>query len=121
MTFKIPMHKDTVPFLLGAAAGAVVITWAGFDAMGWKTANASEALIKRQSEVAVVSAYAQICTVRFKDAKDFGGRLADLQKVDQWSRGDIVAKSGFATMAGEKEPTSGVAQACADLLLPAKT
>ena len=121
MTFKIPMHKDTIPFAVGALAGAVLVTWVGFDAMGWKTANASDALVKRGSEVAVVAAYAHICTARFNEAKDVPGRLADLQKVEQWSRGEVLAKSGFATMRGEKEPTSGVPQACADLLLPAKT
>ena len=29
--------------------------------------------------------------------------------------------SAFATMLGEKEPTQGVAEACAELLIPEKT
>ena len=122
MGFKLPaMHKDTSPFCLGALAGAVLITWVGFDALGWKTANASETLSKRHAELAVVTAYARICSAQFSGAKDLPVRLAELQKADRWSRGDVVAKTGFATMSGEKEPTQGVSQACADLLIPGKT
>jgi hypothetical protein len=122
MEFKLPaMPKDTKPFCLGALAGAVLITWAGFDALGWKTGGASETLAKRQADGAVVAGYAHICAAQFNGAKDLPVRLAALQKSEQWSRGDVVAKGGFATMAGEKEPTQGVSQACADLLIPAKS
>ena len=121
MDFKLPaMHEDTKPFCLGALVGAVVITWTGFDALGWKTANTSEALGKRQAETAVVTAYARICAAQFNAAKDLPSRLAELQKIEQWTRGDVVAKAGFATMLGEKEPTQGVSQACAELLIPKK-
>ena len=121
MDFKFPMHKDTTPFCLGALAGAVLIAWVGFDALGWKTGDASAALAKRQAETAVVAAYAHICSAQFNGAKDLPVRLAELKKADQWSRGDVVAKTGFATMLGEKEPTQGVSQACADLVVAGKT
>ena len=119
MDFKL--HKDTSPFCLGALAGAVLIAWVGFDALGWKTGAAAETLAKRQADTAVISAYAHICSAQFNGAKDLPVRLAELQKTDQWSRGALVAKTGFATMTGEKEPTQGVSQACADLLIPGKS
>lgn len=119
MTFKL--HKDTNPFCLGALAGAILITWVGFDALGWKTGNASETIAKRGADSAVVTAYARICSAQFSGAKDLPVRMAELEKADRYSRGDVLAKAGFATMLGEKEPTSGVSQACADLLIPAKT
>jgi hypothetical protein len=115
------MHKDTKPFLLGALAGAVIAVWTGFDALGWKTGSAAETLVKRGSDSAVVAAYARVCSAQFKSSKDFDVRLATLQKAERYSRGDVVGKAGFATMAGEKEATQGVAQACADLLIPEKT
>jgi len=118
MAFK--MHKDTNPFLVGALAGAVLATWVGFDALGWKTGATTESLVKRGSETAVVAAYAHICTSQFNSAKDHDAQLAALKKVDRYSRGDVIAKGGFATMAGDKEPTSGVASACSDLLIPEK-
>lgn len=119
MAFKLP--DNTNPFLLGAVAGAILATWVGFDALGWKTGAAADSLIKRQSETAVVAAYAQICTSQFKAAKDYEVQLAALKKIDKWSRGDVVAKSGHATMLGAKEPVSGVPAACADLLTPEKS
>ena len=118
MAFTLP--KDTNPFCVGALAGAILATWVGFDALGWKTASSSEALLKRQSETAVVAAYSRVCTSQFNAAKDHDAQLVALKKVDKWSRGDVVAKSGFATMSGDKEPVSGVPSACAELLIPEK-
>lgn len=118
MAFK--MHKDTNPFLVGALAAAVLVPWVGFDALGWKTGAAAETLIKRQSETAVVAAYAHVCTGQFNAAKDAPAQLEALKKVEHYSRGDALAKTGFATMSGDKEPLSGVPQACADLLVPEK-
>lgn len=115
------IHKDQLPFVLGAVAGAIIIVWTGFDAMGWKTAGAAETLVKRGADSAVVAAYATVCSEGFKSgAKDYDARLAALQKTERYSRGDLITKSGFATMPGAKEPTQGVAQACADLLIPEK-
>ncbi|MGQ0655356.1 MAG: hypothetical protein ACT4P4_24360, partial [Betaproteobacteria bacterium] len=54
------------PFSLGVLAGAVVITWTGFDALGWKTASSSETLGKRQADAAVIRALASICDARFR-------------------------------------------------------
>ena len=114
------LHKDTNPFLVGALAGAVLATWVGFDALGWKTGAAAQDLVKRQSETAVVAAYAHICVSQFNSAKDHDAQLDALKKVERYSRGDVVAKGGYATMAGDKEALSGVASACADQLVPEK-
>lgn len=119
MAFTLP--KNTSAFLTGALAGAVLAVWVGFDAMGWKTGAAAESLVKRGAETATVAAYAHVCVNQFNAAKDRDARLAELKKGDQWGRGDALAKTGFATMAGDKEPVSGVGQACAQLLLPEKS
>ena len=118
MAFTLP--KNTNPFCVGALAGAVLAVWVGFDALGWKTGAAAETLTKRGSETAVIAAYAHICTSQFNAAKDHDAQLAALTKVEKYSRGDVVAKAGYATMAGDKEPLSGVASACADQLVPDK-
>ena len=74
------------PFSLGALAGAVAISWAGFDAFGWKTSGTAEMLGKRQADTAVVSALAHICDARFRKEADFSARLASLEKVEQLFR-----------------------------------
>ncbi|MFM9966832.1 MAG: hypothetical protein ACKVQK_00300, partial [Burkholderiales bacterium] len=99
------LHKDKTPFLLGALAGAIISVWTGFDALGWKTASASETLVKRGADSAVIAAYAKVCSAQFNAAKDLPARIATLQKTERYSRGDAVGKAGFATMTGEKEAT----------------
>jgi len=108
------------PFSLGALAGAVAIVWTGFDALGWKTAGSAEMLGKRQADVAVISVLASICDARFRKEANFAGRLAALEKVERYSRGETVSKAGWATTPGKTEPEYEVGRACAELLLPEK-
>ena len=119
MSFTLP--KETKPFLLGALAGAVLVAWIGFDLGGWKTGDTSAKLAKRQADGAVVATQARICSFQFNGATNLPARLAELQKTERWSRGAVVAKGGFATMLGDKEPAQGVSEACAELLIPEKT
>ena len=108
------------PFSLGALAGAVAITWTGFDALGWKTASATEMLGKRQADTAVVAALAPICAAQFRKDARFPAHLAALDKVERYSRGEVVSKGGWATMPGQTEPSQDIGHACAELLLPEK-
>ena len=109
------------PFALGALAGAIIVTWTGFDALGWKTASAVDTLSKRRADAAVVSAMATVCDTKFRQAANFPARLATLQKADRYSRGELVQKTGWATMPGSTEPNHEVGQACAELLIPTKS
>jgi hypothetical protein len=121
MEFKMPqLPEKTKPFLLGAAAGALLLAWAGFDMLGWKTAGGADTLAKKQADSAIVAALAPICDAHFRGGPNFSVRLTALQKTDRWSRGEMLVKGGWATMDGSKEPTSGVAEACAELLVPEK-
>jgi hypothetical protein len=122
MEFKMPqLPAGWKPFTSGAVAGAVLAVWVGFDALGWKSNSTAENLASRKAEAAVVTAFATICRDQFTKAADFSARLTALDKVERYSRGDVVAKAGWATMTGAKEPHAGVAQECAELLIPAKT
>ncbi len=109
------------PFALGAAAGAVLAVWVGFDALGWKTNNTAETMASRKADAAVVTALASICREQFVKGAEYQARLAALEKLDRYARGEVVAKAGWATMMGAKEPRAGVAQECAELLIPAKS
>ena len=121
MDFKIPaMHKDTKPFLLGVLAGLLLLAWIGFQLVGWKTPGDSERFAKGQANAAVATALGKICAVQFNSAANLPERLAELQKTERWSRSGVLAKAGFATMPGEKEPQNNVAEACANLLVPEK-
>lgn len=114
------IQKDAKPFLLGALAGAVLLAWVGFQLVGWKSPGNAERLAKTQTDTAMVAELSKICSVQFNNAPNLPERLAELKKTERWSRGGVIAKAGFATMPGEKEPMNGVAEACANLLVPEK-
>jgi hypothetical protein len=114
------IKKDAKPFLLGALAGAVLIPWIGFELVGWKSPGAAQKLAKAQTDTAVATALSKICIVQFNSVANVPERLAELKKTERWSRAGVIAKAGFATMPGEKEPANGVAEACANLLVPEK-
>lgn len=112
------IKKNAQPFLLGALAGAVLISWIGFQLVGWKSPSSAERLVKTQTEAAMIAELSRICSVQFNNAPNLTERLAELKKTERWSRGGVIAKAGFATMPGAKEPANGVAEACANLLVP---
>ena len=120
MDLKSQLPKNAREYAIGFVVGALVMVWMGFGNFGWLLPSQAATLAKKQSEVAVNNAYAGICSAQFKAAADAPTRLAALEKADRWSRGEVIAKAGFAVVPGVKETNRDVAQACADLLLPEK-
>ena len=47
----------------------------------------------------------------------FGQKLKELEETGGWKRGDYVETQGWATMPGEEEPDSQVADECAKMLM----
>ena len=68
------------------------------------------------SHDAVVVALAPICADRFRAQSDSATKIAELAKSSSWDRGNVVAKSGYATMPGSKDADSDVARACGEML-----
>jgi hypothetical protein len=68
---------------------------------------------------AVVQRLASICVVQSGRDPAKAQKLVVLREESAWQRGEYVGKQGWATMPGEQEPNSTVAQACATLLMPA--
>lgn len=112
------LKEDTKPFLLGTLIGAACISWLGFAVIGWQSSSTAERMAKKRANEDVISAEANVCKFQFSSAANQKERLASLLKVDRYARGELLAKDGFATMPGSKEPVSGVAEACANLLAP---
>ena len=110
----------TKPFCLGAAVGAVLLGFIGFNTMGWTLQDTAAKNAKRQSDTAVASALAPVCAAQFRSAPDSAVRLAALEKTERWSRGEELVKAGFTTLPGSKEPNQNIASACAELLIPEK-
>ena len=110
------LPAQTTPFLWGAAAGAVALAFVGFNWGGWVTGGTAAKNAAAASRDAVVAALAPICVERFRGQPDAVGKTDALMKGSSWDRGNMVEKSGYATMPGSKTADSDVARACAAIL-----
>ncbi|WP_439612437.1 hypothetical protein [Reyranella sp.] len=110
------MPKNISTLIWSAVGGAVLCMVIGFTWGGWVTGGTSRTNSASAVRDAVVVALAPICVDRFKRQDDAAGKIAELTKASTWDRGNVVAKSGFATMPGAKDADSDVARACAEML-----
>lgn len=106
------------PFTLGAAAGTLGVVFFGFSGAGWHTATAAERHGTQQAELAVIAALAAVCEARFKAQPDYPTRLAVLEKVQRYNRGETVRHAGWATLPGTEAREGDVSRACAERLFP---
>jgi len=117
MTFSLKLSPKVEPVLWGASGGAAALALVGFMFGGWVTGGKAAEMARQQSEKAVVAALAPICVDKFRHAKNAGENLGKLNAIGySWDKGTYVSQGGWATLPGSEEPTSGVAQACAEML-----
>lgn len=116
---KLP--PNTKPWIQGAVVGAVACAIVGFSWGGWVTGSTATKDSKTAAHDASVAAYASICADRFRAQADAPAKIAELAKTSSWDRGNVVEKSGFALMPGEKSVDSDVARACAERLATPKS
>ena len=108
------MKKEYVkPFVMGMVVGAIVLLIVIFSA-GWVvTSGSARAKAEEMAKEAVVNRLAPICVEQFLKDPNKEERLKELKTIDSWERGKYVQKQGWATIPGEKEPESKVAEECA--------
>jgi len=110
------MPKNISTILWSAAGGAALAMVVGFSWGGWVTGGSARMAQASASHDAVVVALAPICAERFRGQTDAATKIAELAKSSSWDRGNVVTKSGYATMPGSKDADSDVARACGELL-----
>ena len=98
-------------------ASAVVTMIIGFSWGGWVTGGTARSMAAVTGEDAVVKRLAPICVVRFTQDPSKDQKLKEVKGTDTWQRGDYVKKQGWATMPGEQEADSKVADECVKLLM----
>ena len=99
-------------------ASAVLTMIIGFSWGGWVTGGTARTTAETMGHDAVVTRLAPICVMQSGRDPAKAVKLVALKEESSWQRGEYVGKQGWATMPGEKEPDSRVAQACATLLMP---
>jgi hypothetical protein len=116
---KLP--TNTKPWIQGAVVGAVATAIIGFSWGGWVTGGSADKRAAVASRDATVVALASICADRFGAQADAPAKLVELAKANSWERGNVIERSGFALMPGNKAVDSDVARACAERLAAAAT
>jgi hypothetical protein len=92
----------------------VVITMiVGFTWGGW----VRESTARSMAEDTIVTRLAPICVGQFDKDPRKEQKLQELRETSTWQGGDYVKNQGWATMPGEKEAASRVADECAKLLM----
>ncbi len=105
------------PMVWGAVLGAVGCMVVGFGWMGWTLDHTAKRLVSEGRDAAVIATLTPFCVSNYLKQPDAAQKLAVLNAdTSPYARRDIVEKSGFATVAGAKEPSSDLATSCATAL-----
>jgi hypothetical protein len=99
-----------------AIACVIVALIVGFGPGGWVTGGTARKMADEAAAASHHQLAAAVCAEEFMRAADARARLAKLQALEWWERDDLVAAGGWATMPGEKEANSAVAETCASRL-----
>lgn len=117
---SILQPESRVRLIRGAVAGAIITMVVGFGFAGWKLASTAAEMSAKNANNAVVAALAPICVNRFTQGNESAAKLVALKATDSWKQDTFVAKGGWATFPGNKEPNRDVAEACAQILIAAQ-
>ncbi|MBI3455049.1 MAG: hypothetical protein HY002_04595 [Candidatus Rokubacteria bacterium] len=111
--------RPTKTLVFWSCVASVVLTMIiGFSWGGWVTGGTARTMAEAMAQDAVVKRLAPICVVQSGRDPAKAQKLIALKEESTWQRAEYVGKQGWATMPGEQEPDSKVAQACATLLMP---
>ncbi len=110
------------PGVWGAIIGAIGIMIVGFSWMGWTLDSTTQSVATERSNSAVTAALTPFCVASYLKQPDATKKLAVLREdTSSYSQRETIEKGGWATMPGNTEPSSGVADACVTALLSTKT
>ena len=107
--------KTKVTFgVWGFIIGAVVAMIIGFKWGGWTTSGTTEQMTQEAVLASQVASQAAICVAQFIKDPKYKEKIAELQKEGSYEQYKYIEKGGWDKMPGQKEATSGVANACAE-------
>ena len=100
----------------GVVGGSLVTMYVGFNAAGWMTHGAAQALAKEISVTAVAERLGTICVAQFNRDTAKSQKLIDMKGKDNWDKSRYIDTQSWAIMPGEDKAESGVSEACAKQL-----
>jgi hypothetical protein len=110
--------RATKKVVFWTVVGVIILTmFVGFRWGGWVTGGTAQAMGETMAQDAVIQRLTPICVHQFNQDPDKAQKLAEFKEVKTYQRDDYVKDQGWATMPGEEQPDSKVADACAKLLV----
>ena len=105
----------TKPGVFGVIFGAILMAIVGFNWWGWTTEGAAQEMAAEQSEAAVttliVNTFTEGCVSQAQAADP--ALLAEVAaETSSWTRENLIEEAGWATVPGQEEPNSALAEAC---------
>jgi hypothetical protein len=92
----------------GLVCGAVVAMIIGFAWGGWVTGGTNQ----KMSGEAVLASQAAICVAQYMKEPNSQEKLKEFEAIESYKRSEFIEKGGWDKMPGQKEASSGVANAC---------
>ena len=117
---SILQGESLTRLLQGTAFGAVAAIVVGFNWGGWMLGSTAASQAEDGAKSAVVAVLAPICADKFQQAADMTGNMAMLKKEPAYQQAGFVEKGGWAILPGSDKASSGVAKACAAILVDLK-
>lgn len=115
------MSKTSL-FIMGACAGAFLISAVGFTAFGWKLDAKAQVMAEDAASAAVAKILVPACIASFRSDGDVARHTAMLEGTQFFQdRVAYVEKEGWAMLAGQERAVSGIARACTEGLPAPKT
>lgn len=105
-----PSKEHTLWIAVGCVIATLIV---GFGFGGWVTGGTAKKMADESAAASRNQLAAAVCAEQFMRAADARTRLAKLQALEWWERDDLVANGGWATMPGDKDADSAVAELCA--------
>jgi hypothetical protein len=94
----------------GLICGAVVAMVIGFAWGGWTTSSTTQ----KKSDAAVLASQAAICVAQYIKQPNSQEKLKEFEAIESYKRSEFIEKGGWDKMPGQKESSSGVANACVE-------
>ena len=94
-------------------AAAILTMIVGFSWGGWVTGGTAQ----KMTNDALTQRLSSICVGQYNQDPQKAQKLTELQDTSSYQRDDYVKEQGWATMPGEANPDSKVADGCARLIV----
>ena len=110
----------TKPAIAGGACGALLMTFVGFNQLGWETSDGAARIARDRADAAVVVALLPQCLAKAQVDSQTATLARFQAEQSSYRRNDILESAGWATLGDSKFADPAMVRACAGKLYVTK-